>query len=150
MITKRTQQGFGLMELLVVIAVTGLLSSLVVFTINTYQGRIRDAKRLSDLTQIRQGLELYQSQAGGYPDTRAWITGAQISCFGAKIAIPHDPAPWMVYAYKSLGKTSNGCGNQAVWSNYKLEFETETDSVLGPPGTYCLKPTQGILPGKCL
>jgi type II secretory pathway pseudopilin PulG len=143
------QKAFGLIQLLVVIAASGLLSSVVVFSVSAYRGRIRDTKRLSDLTQIRQGLEFYLSQAGGYPDTHIWNAGAQVSCFGAKIAIPKDPAPWLGYAYQSMGTKSVGCGGQTVWSNYKLGFETETDSVLGPPGSYCLQPAKGIIPGQC-
>jgi len=152
MINYTRQKGFGLMQLLLVVAATGLLSSLVIFVSNTYQSRIRDAHRIADITQIRQGLELYYSQAAGYPDTRVWTIGKQIVCQDTAImSVPHDPEPWLYYNYKGIGRqsTAKACGNQPVWSTYKLEFHTETDSVFGPAGTYCLRPTQGITPGTC-
>ncbi|MBI2625787.1 prepilin-type N-terminal cleavage/methylation domain-containing protein, partial [Candidatus Parcubacteria bacterium] len=50
---------FTLVELLVAIAIIGLLSTIVVVSINSTRIRARDIKRVSDLHQIQLALELF-------------------------------------------------------------------------------------------
>ncbi|OHA20290.1 MAG: hypothetical protein A2836_01015 [Candidatus Taylorbacteria bacterium RIFCSPHIGHO2_01_FULL_45_63] len=61
------KRGFTLIELLVVISIIGLLSSIVLASLNTTRSRARDAKRLSEFRQIQSALELYYSKYGIYP-----------------------------------------------------------------------------------
>lgn len=67
----KKSKGFTLIELLVVISIIGLLSSVVLASLNTARGKARDARRKQDLTQIRTALELYYDTYGGYPSS-AW------------------------------------------------------------------------------
>ena len=62
-------KGFTLIELLVVISIIGLLSSVVLASVNEARARARDARRISDLNQIRNALALYYSQNGNYVGT---------------------------------------------------------------------------------
>ncbi len=64
---KNTAQGFTLIELLVVIAIIGILSSVVLASVNSARAKARDAKRKQDLYQIRNALELYFNDNGRYP-----------------------------------------------------------------------------------
>jgi prepilin-type N-terminal cleavage/methylation domain-containing protein len=59
--------GFTLIELLVVIAIIGLLSSVVLASLSGAREGARDARRLSDMNQIRTALELYYNSNGKYP-----------------------------------------------------------------------------------
>lgn len=61
------KRGFTLIELLVVIAIIGLLSSVVLATLNAARVKARDASRIAQLTQIRAALELYYLDKGYYP-----------------------------------------------------------------------------------
>lgn len=65
------KRGFTLIELLVVIAIIGLLSSVVLASMNTARQKARDAARISDIRQIQTAIEMYASDNGHYPITTA-------------------------------------------------------------------------------
>ena len=54
------------MELLVVISIISLLSSVVFASVNSARAKARDAKRRSDLRQIQTALEFYYDKYGTY------------------------------------------------------------------------------------
>lgn len=60
-------KGFTLVELLVVMAIIGILAALVVGNFRTTQLKARDAQRKSDLKQLAASLELYFNDYGRYP-----------------------------------------------------------------------------------
>lgn len=60
-------RGFTLIELLVVIAIIGLLSSIVLASLNSARSKGRDAARLAGLHQLSLALELFYNDRGVYP-----------------------------------------------------------------------------------
>ncbi|OGZ97236.1 MAG: hypothetical protein A3B34_03500 [Candidatus Sungbacteria bacterium RIFCSPLOWO2_01_FULL_54_21] len=64
---RRLRKGFTLIELLVVISIIGLLSSIVLTSVNVARGKARDARRLADMRQIQNALALYYDDHGAYP-----------------------------------------------------------------------------------
>jgi type IV pilus assembly protein PilA len=62
------QRGFTLIELLVVIAIIGILSAVVLVSLNSARAKSRDARRLSDVRQIMTAMEIYYNDNGAYPD----------------------------------------------------------------------------------
>lgn len=60
------QKGFSVAELVVVIAVIGILASIVLFLWPGYQQRTRDAERKSDVQQIVAALSAYAQQKNNY------------------------------------------------------------------------------------
>jgi type II secretion system protein G len=75
-------KGFTLVELLVVMAILGVLVTLVAGGFRTAQMRGRDSKRKSDLKEIANALEVFYSDYNKYPDAN----GGQIQ------ACPYDPS----------------------------------------------------------
>jgi type IV pilus assembly protein PilA len=67
MTLQRKQQGFTIVELLVVIVVIGILALITVTTFAGVTQRSRDAKRQSDVNAIHGQLEAYYAQNSKYP-----------------------------------------------------------------------------------
>jgi prepilin-type N-terminal cleavage/methylation domain-containing protein len=66
--------GFTLIELLVVIFIIGLLSSIVLTSINAARVKARDARRLADVRQIATAIQFYYDDNNSFPST-AGCTG---------------------------------------------------------------------------
>jgi type II secretion system protein G len=122
---REYSRGFTLIELLVVIAIIGILSSIVLASLNTARARSRDARRMSDIKQINTALQLYFSENGKYPEeahsgcydgweTSCDITGNFIDTLrtsGSISKVSFDPinnADYF-YAYYNYPAGSNGC-----------------------------------------
>lgn len=60
-------RGFTLIELLVVIAIIGILSSVVLASMNSARAKARDAKRAADMAQILKALQLFYDDKGCLP-----------------------------------------------------------------------------------
>lgn len=119
-------KGFTLIELLVVIAIIGILSSVVLASLNTARAKARDTQRLSDMHQLVIALSIYYNQNGTYPSTGSSVSwrsacptyGGYVATTGANAWIPNiapafiptvpfDPKPgpagYQCYLYTSDG-----------------------------------------------
>ncbi len=103
----KRSKGFTLIELLVVIAIIAVLS---IFFINTAQinvKRSRDARRKTDLENIRSGIETFFSDCAKYPATLTAGSslkgdGSSANCLAANTyiqIIPDDPISGRDYSY---------------------------------------------------
>lgn len=140
---RTDKRGFTPVELMVVILAIGILALVSVLFLNSSQAKARDAKRLIDIRRIQTGLELYQVQYGGYPQTtQSLVLGKEPfmklcdSSSGSFVAgstpcvntfiepIPSDPLVSKNYVFYG---TTEG---------YSLQFETEKASTIGAAGAY--------------
>lgn len=64
---NRKQQGFTIVELLIVIVVIGILAGLVITTFNGIQQKGRDTERETDVKALHSQIEAYWAQKGYYP-----------------------------------------------------------------------------------
>jgi general secretion pathway protein G len=128
---NKKQFGFTLIELLVVISIIGLLSSVVMTNLDGVRKKGRDARRIEDLRQIRNALELYFQDHGYYPPSScgydcngyrysnspsSWnALAADLAPYLAKL--PVDPinsncSPWnnncFSYTYGNVGRYTRG------------------------------------------
>jgi len=65
------QKGFTLVEMVVVIAVIGVLMGIAFQGFTTIQQNARDTRRVADLRKVQIQLELYFVKCGHYPTTAA-------------------------------------------------------------------------------
>jgi len=83
-------KGFTLIELLVVIAVIGLLSTIVMVSLNSARAKARDARRKEDLKSIRTALEMYYNDNNNIPK-RAVVLTEVIVMLTARLVLPGYP-----------------------------------------------------------
>lgn len=120
---RDTERGFTLIELLVVIAIIGLLSSVVLASLNTARTKSRDARRLSDIRQIQTALELIfdDTSPPEYPDALSSLaTGNYIP------STPIDPRTGTAYYYDNLTNADGACAiATGACTNYVLGANLE-------------------------
>lgn len=75
----RTQKGFTLIELIIVMVVIGILASIVYVSFTTTQQRSRDAQRDRDIMDVQRALDKYYAANGAYPSVGADNTAYDLS-----------------------------------------------------------------------
>jgi general secretion pathway protein G len=66
--------GFTLIEILVTATIIGLLAAVASISYSQLTKQSRDAKRKTDLEQVRAALEIYRSNSDTYPVGTGWAT----------------------------------------------------------------------------
>ena len=61
------RRGFTLIEILVVVSIIALLSSILIASLAEARARARDSKRVQDLLEVQKALELFYADHGRYP-----------------------------------------------------------------------------------
>ncbi len=139
----KNNKGFTLIELLVVIAIIGLLATVVMTSLNSAREKGRDARRVQDMNQIKQALELYYDQNGAYPTTAQGTAVLQSSGFMS--AIPNDPQG---NAYGYRGTATDYVLYITMEDGNHKALQADTDGSVNVDGTavdcadpvYCVKP----------
>lgn len=89
---NKQNKGFTLIELLVVISIIALLSSVALIATMQARQKSRDVKRLGDMTQMNNALELFFASYRGYPSGTGGVpTGLEAE--GILTGIPVAPSP---------------------------------------------------------
>jgi|TARA_B100002003_G_scaffold67543_1_gene62890 prepilin-type N-terminal cleavage/methylation domain-containing protein len=135
---KTGNKGFTLIELLVVIAIIGILSSVVLASLNSARQKSRDAKRISDVKQLQLALEFFFDTNGGYPSA---LSIANLVTPGYIAVIPADPVGGGAYLYAAInaGCTSYHIGTTLEDSNHSA-LQSKVNSSGGALGTGCPDP----------
>jgi type II secretion system protein G len=102
---SETKKGFTLLELLIVITIIGILSSIVLVSLNTSRAKSRDANRAAQMREYTKALELYYADHNQYPDDGSLVNvnfdtlTTQLVDEGHISAIPEDVNGPTVYQY---------------------------------------------------
>ncbi len=113
------------MELVIVIAISGLLTSVVIASTTQARAKARDTRRTSDMKEIQLGLALYYDVNRSYP---ADYNG--LSILVAEKYIPSLPLDPLGQPYEYLTAAGKYC------LGAKFESAIPDDSALACPGGY--------------
>lgn len=156
-------RGLTVIELLVVVAIIGLLIVTLFAGIRTHLVRAHDAERKTDIKKISQALEQYYNDHGGYPanlDNSGAANSPRISCgtnntLSAYMRdVPCDPSgpTKQPYLYIIQGNSHVGTRGGTVYRSYRLLTALEYKSdpqipELGcPESNGCGEIPSGIVP----
>ena len=121
------QKGFTLIEVLIVVSIIGLLTSATLIGLGSFRASGRDARRISDLRQVQNGLELYYAKFSSYPAALSDIVTAGIGIS----SLPKDPGTSKDYEYSN--------SNCPAGVSYALRsvLEDANNKALSDQGTVC-------------
>jgi general secretion pathway protein G len=72
---RKSEAGFTLIELMVVILIIGLLATIVVQNLRSATDKAKRVKAQADIAQIKSGLERYYLDNGSYPTSDQGLSG---------------------------------------------------------------------------
>jgi prepilin-type N-terminal cleavage/methylation domain-containing protein len=64
---EKNKKGFTLIEMLIVIAIIGILAVMILFSVTNSLKKSRDNKRVTDINQVILNANLYYDKNGSYP-----------------------------------------------------------------------------------
>ncbi|MBP6868685.1 MAG: prepilin-type N-terminal cleavage/methylation domain-containing protein [Candidatus Pacebacteria bacterium] len=153
-------KGFTLVELLIVIAIIGILSSVVLSSLNTARLKARDARRVADFKSVSLAMELYKDSFGAYPGSNALYPDSkaqfdqmaqQLVTAGFLSSVPKDPVDNSTYKYQFYYYGPGGAPGAIIVSylesvsattvgplNSCRPFTTNWCSYTQPSSAYCL------------
>jgi general secretion pathway protein G len=107
-------RGFTLIELMIVIAIMGVLLSIAAPNLKQAIIRAREAVLQEDLFQIREAIDQYYTDNGKYPAALGDLINTQEKTKSYLRAIPKDPftnaEDWITVALEGSGDTSGETG----------------------------------------
>lgn len=144
------RKAFTLVELLIVVAIIGLIATIAGVGMSGARAKSRDNKRMADIRQVQKALEIGFSQGNGYPVVAgpttlglattdvlcgqgtvvAFVADASpANCDADKIYIglvPANPTPnGTAYSYRSLTPAGAAC-TSGTCTNYCIQLSLET------------------------
>jgi prepilin-type N-terminal cleavage/methylation domain-containing protein len=130
---KKNQNGFTIIEVLMVLAIAGVIMLIVFLAVPALQRNSRNTQRKNDVSAILGGISEYASNnAGKVPDTNALLTqNIKLGYIDAADVIPKNIASGVVTPAVTTFDPTAATKNQ-VWVAYGVKCQQ------GTPGTTTL------------
>ncbi len=113
------EKGFTLVELLIVVAIIGILASLVIVSLTTNKAKSRDARRISDLRQVGNVLHQYNTDNQEFPSSLSDLVPDYMGGVPTDPIVGGDP-----YTYNS-----SDCSSPQQAFVLRTELETEHNAL---------------------
>lgn len=122
----RNQKGFTLIELMVVMAVIGILATLSVVGFTSARKSARDTKRTSTINGVRAALESYYGAGQSYPVTASCATMLTTIAFTPTSVDLGGGVIWAICGNPGITSYSGPAGGQS----YTIQFTRESGGVV--------------------
>jgi type II secretion system protein G len=104
--SPRSERGFTLVELMVVVAVIGVLATIAIPLYANMQARGRLAKAQADSRTLASAVSVYGAHMGRIPSTLAQLTSVTTNALGQPggpfmAQVPTAPGGWLAYSYSA-------------------------------------------------
>lgn len=132
-------RGFSLLELLIVIALIGILISLGSVSYSSAQKKTRDARRQADLKAISDAFEQYYVDNSGKYPTSASCT---VSSTYLPVGIPKDPKTGTAYTITCDATGSTYCSCSQLEGTTTVGNATDASCTFGAGAYWCAKNRQ--------
>jgi general secretion pathway protein G len=145
----KSRKGFTLIEMLIVVAIIAILAGSVLVGLGPVQRQGRDSRRIADLRQVQNALELYYNKCGYYPGDAAapscpgsWANPADWAALSTVVKtsglgvnqVPNDPSANKNYDYQAANNGTTYVLRAQLEAADNPNFAKDIDNAERPTG----------------
>jgi len=146
---RKLERGFTLIEMLIVVAIIAILAGVVLTGVRGFQANARDTRRVGDMRNAQNWLELYFNRCGHYPGAAncavlnhggggagtSWGTlTTALEGQGITSNVPEPPSGGFDYLYESVGSGTNVNLSYVLGAQLENENNAVIDGLTLPTG----------------